>query len=215
VVTRRNRNWPPAEALRQQARKREHAHLHGIEVWGLLFLASGTAMGLAVWRFERRWAVITSLTVAFTLTTGRALAFVVRYLTSPSTTPETWVSWTIFDYLLLSVAVSIDRGPALPPPGSEVTEFRQAVDAALDAAEAGQRTAVLAAPDAGAGKRREGVRDAAAAYGDALRAIVPAGAMPPGEPAQQPIAEARNALARAEEAYRRATGQPAPPQDAP
>src|ERR1019366_9089027 len=32
VVTRRNRNWPPAEALRQQARKREHAHLHGIEV---------------------------------------------------------------------------------------------------------------------------------------------------------------------------------------
>src|ERR1019366_2679361 len=32
VVTRRNRNWPPDEALRQQARKREHAHLHGIGI---------------------------------------------------------------------------------------------------------------------------------------------------------------------------------------
>jgi len=30
VITRRNRNWPPAKARRQQARQRERAYLHGI-----------------------------------------------------------------------------------------------------------------------------------------------------------------------------------------
>lgn len=42
----------------------------------------------------------------------------------------------------------------------------------------------------------------------ALGAIVRAGAMPGGNPAEVAIAEVRNALLRAEEAYRRATGQP-------
>src|SRR5260370_37292676 len=43
-------------------------------VWGILFLLSGISMGVAAWRFEHRWTVITSLTFAFTLTNGWALA---------------------------------------------------------------------------------------------------------------------------------------------
>jgi len=88
------------------------------QVWGLLFLLSGASMGLSAWQFERRrWVVIASLTLAFTLTTGWMLAFGVRYLTSPDTTPETWVSWAVFDFLLLKVAISIDR-PPVPPGGT-------------------------------------------------------------------------------------------------
>jgi hypothetical protein len=79
--------------------------------WGAMFLASGCLLGAAAWRFDRRWIVVTSLTVAFTLTTGWMLAFIVRYLTSPNTTPETWVSWAVFDFLLANVAVAIDRRP--------------------------------------------------------------------------------------------------------
>jgi hypothetical protein len=83
-------------------------------VWGWLFLASGAAMGVSAWQFRRRWPVIAALTFAFFLTTGWMLAFVVRYLTNPDTTPVTWVSWAVFDYLLLLVALSIDvEAPAL------------------------------------------------------------------------------------------------------
>lgn len=79
------------------------------QVWGVLFLISGVAMGVAVWQFGRRWVVIAALVVAFTLTTGWMLGFVVRYLSSSSTTPETWVSWAIFDFLLVKVAMALDH----------------------------------------------------------------------------------------------------------
>lgn len=184
------------------------------QVWGVLFFASGTGMGLAAWQFTKRWAVITSLTAAFCLTTGWMMAFVVRYLTSPSTTPETWVSWAVFDFLLIGTAISIDRRPALPP-GAEISSFRQAVDDALTTAEEGQRALLLGALDTGAGKQRDAVTAALSAYGEALRAAVPAGAMPAGDDAATAIAEARNALLRAEEAYSRATGQLARHQDPP
>jgi len=53
------------------------------------------------------------------------------------------------------------------------------------------------------GKSRDAVSAACAAYGQALRAAVPAGAMPAsGDLARQAISEARNALLRAEEANR-------------
>lgn len=82
--------------------------------WGGLFLLGGAVMGAAAWQFERRrWVLVTALTLAFTLTTGWMLAFVVRYVSSPNTTPETWVSWMVFDYLLLKVSASLDRSP--PP----------------------------------------------------------------------------------------------------
>lgn len=187
------------------------------QAWGALFLASGTGMGLAVWRFGHRWIVIASLTLAFTLTTGWALAFTVRYASSPDTTPETWVSWMAFDYLLIGVAASIDRrgGQAPPASGPEISDFRDAIDTALTAAGTDQEGAVMRALALAADRRRDAVSAACAAYGQALHAIVPAGAMPTGDLAQQAINEARNALLRAEEAYERATGRAAQSQGPP
>lgn len=187
------------------------------QTWGGLFLVSGITMGLSAWQFGRRWAVVATLILAFTLTLGWMMAFVARYLTSPSTTPETFVSWAVFLFLLLRVAVSIDRGaPADPAPGSELSEFRAAIDDALTAAEEGQRDALLAALDSGAGKRRDALTAALTAYGEALRAVVPAGAMPvSADLAQQAIAEAHNALLRAEEAYARSKAQLAQHPDPP
>lgn len=181
------------------------------QVWGGLFLASGIAMGLAAWQFERRrWAVIAALTVAFTLTGGWMLAFIVRYLSSPNTTPETWVSWAVFAFLLLKVSVSLDRPREVPPDESrEIEDFRRAVDDALAAAAEDQRAILLGALAAWSDRSRDAVSAACAAYGQALRAVVPAGAMPAGDPARQALDEARNALLRAEEAYARATGMPA------
>lgn len=187
------------------------------QAWGALFIAAGAALGAAAWQIaHRRWLVIAALVPAFTLTTGWMLSFIARYLTSPSTTPETWVSWLIFDYLLIKVAVSLDHAalPAIPAAGLEIEEFRQGVDAALAAAAADQRVILLAALGAWSDKSRDAVGAACAAYGQALRAMVPAGAMPTtGDLAQIAIDEARNALVRAEEAYERATGNPARPLD--
>ena len=114
-------------------------------VWGLLFLAAGVALGLAALRWTRRWIVVSALTYAFTLTTGWMLAFIVRYATSPNTTPETWVSWAVFDYLLLRVAMFIDWPAGDPsatraaaPPGDDVAlqainEARRALSKAEEA----------------------------------------------------------------------------------
>lgn len=116
------------------------------QIWGALFLAAGIAMGLAAWKFGHRTAVIAALTLAFTLTTGWMLGFIVRYVSSPNTTPETWVSWLVFDFLLLKVAVSLDHpagpGPGIPPAGAmpegDLAEeaIREARNALLRAEEA-------------------------------------------------------------------------------
>lgn len=186
-------------------------------IWGVLFVAAGAALGLSAWQFtRRRWIVVGALTVAFTLTTGWALAFVVRYVTSTNTTPETWVSWMVFDFLLLNVAVSIDRpSPARVSKSQEITDYRQAVDDALTDAAVDQKATLGRALDAESEKLRDTVSAACAAYGQALHAIIPAGGMPPGDPAKQALDEARNALKRAEEAYARATGRSAHTQDPP
>jgi hypothetical protein len=190
--------------------------IFGAQAWGVLFLVSGAAAGLAAWFFERqRWAVVASLTAALTLTTGWTLAFAVRWITSTDTTPVTWVAWSVFDYLLIIAALSLDRPPVLPP-GAEVADFRKAVDDALSAAEDAQEALVLQALTVAGGKRRDALRSAEADWADALRAAVPAGAMPvSADLAQQAINEAHNALLRAEEAYARATGQPAQHQESP
>lgn len=95
--------------------------LASAQAWGGAFLLSGALMSAACWQFQRRWLIVASLTVAFILTNGWALAFVLRYLTSSDTTPVTWVSWGVYDYLLLRVALSIDFAGAdqtapQPPP---------------------------------------------------------------------------------------------------
>lgn len=105
--------------------------------WGGLFLASSAGMGLAAWQFRhRRWLVAAALTLAFTLTAGWMMAFVVRYLTSPNTTPETWVSWAVFAYLLLIAAASAD--PSRHPDSPEA-DLRHAREALAEAAAALQR----------------------------------------------------------------------------
>lgn len=181
------------------------------QAWGGLFLASGMLMGLAAWQYERhRWLVITALTLAFTLTTGWMLAFIARYATSPNTTPETWVSWAVFGFLLVKVAAGLDqphesRRRELP----EIDAFQRAVDDVLAAAAEGRRDAVTRVLDGEAHRLRDAVAAACAAYATALASVVPAGAMPAGDPAKTALDEARNALLRAEEAYARATGLPA------
>lgn len=189
------------------------------QAWGVLFLLSGAALGAAAWQLaHRRWVVIAALVLAFTLTTGWMLSFIARYLSSPNTTPETWVSWAVFDFLLLKVAISIDHAApaAAPLSGPEIEEFRQGVDDALAAAAEDQRAILLSALATWSDKSRDAVSTACAAYGQALRAIVPAGAMPASRDlAQQAIDEAYNALLRAREAFARATGEPARAQPVP
>ena len=107
------------QAHRWQSTPAYHVLLQDLSAraWGALFLASGLSMALACWQFQRRWLLIGCLTLAFALTNGWMLAFVVRYLTNPDTTPVTWVSWAVFDYLLTHVALSVDfviKVPAVP-----------------------------------------------------------------------------------------------------
>lgn len=76
--------------------------------WGAVFAVTAVLLYAAVPRHGRRWQAVLALTAGFAVTTGWASAFVVRWLTSPNTTPETWVSWLLFDYLLLRAAVLLD-----------------------------------------------------------------------------------------------------------
>ena len=100
--------------------------------WGGLFFLSGAALGAAAWQLgRRRWVIITALIPAFGLTTGWMLSFVVRYLTSPSTTPETWVSWALFDFLLVKVAIAMDPPDPPDPPAADLA--RQAIAEARSA----------------------------------------------------------------------------------
>lgn len=182
-------------------------------VWGALFLLSGTSMGCAAWQFgRRRWAVITALTLAVALTMGWMLAFVARYLSSTDTTPETWVSWAVFGFLLLRVAGALDR------PGGiwlheipELPAYRQAVSDAITAAAQEQQKAVVQALDASADGLRAAVAAACDAYGEALRAVVPVGEPLPGDQARLALDEARAALLRADDALARVTRMPPAP----
>jgi hypothetical protein len=201
------------------------------QVWGGLFLASGISLGLAAHLYGRsRPAVTAALMLALALTAGWMLAFIARYLTNGDTTPETWVSWAVFGFLLLRGAAGLDV-PRRPRPHevAEVGAYRRAVSAALAAAAADRKAAVAAALgdaadrqapvaaalDAEAGRLSASVAAACDAYARALAAVVPAGAMPAGDPARTALDEARNALLRAEEAFTRATGRSASDQDAP
>lgn len=176
--------------------------------WGALFLISGITLGAAVQLYARRWLVVAALMFAFALTVGWMLAFIVRYLTNASTTPETWVSWAVFAFLLLRTTFGLDlpQGPVrreLP----EIGTYRQAVSDVLTMAARDQRLAALLTMESDAARLRTLVAAACDNYAAALAAVVPAGAMPAGDPARTALDEARNALLRAEEAFTRATGK--------
>jgi hypothetical protein len=138
------------------------------QTWGALFLASGAIMGLSFWQFRRRWLLVTALTAAFIITNGWTLAFVVRYLTSPNTTPETWVSWLVFDYLLLRVSLALDFTGQHRPQEAHAAAFRQAVDEVMLTTAASQRKLVLLSLDESQQAARDSVGSACFAYSQAL-----------------------------------------------
>jgi hypothetical protein len=77
--------------------------------WGTAFAVTSGLLGVAALkRRTPRWLSVLALTVGFAITTGWMFAFMVRWLTSPSTTPETWVSWAVFDYMLIRAAALFD-----------------------------------------------------------------------------------------------------------
>lgn len=77
--------------------------------WGAIF--GGIALLLLVTAYRPRpaWLAYTAILLAFMLTTCWDIAFLVRWVTSSSTTPETWTSWAVFNYVLLRAGVLIDR----------------------------------------------------------------------------------------------------------
>lgn len=76
--------------------------------WGIGFAAVSALLFAAVAWYGRRWLSVTALTLAGVITLAWTLAFLVRWLTSDSTTPETWVSWAVNAYLLARSAALLD-----------------------------------------------------------------------------------------------------------
>ena len=81
--------------------------------WGICFGAVSASLLAAVFLFRLRWLSVAALTAAGVITLAWALAFVVRWLTNGSTTPETWVSWAFNAYLLGRAAILLDYREAL------------------------------------------------------------------------------------------------------
>lgn len=71
------------------------------QAWGSGFAVVAALLGTAIWRHEHRWLSVTALTLALAITATWCTAFVIRWLTSSATTPETWGSWFVFGYLLV------------------------------------------------------------------------------------------------------------------
>jgi hypothetical protein len=71
------------------------------QAWGGAFAAVTALLAAALLTPGRRWLAVAALAAGMTITTFWPAAFVVRWFTSPDTTPETWVSWIVFDLILL------------------------------------------------------------------------------------------------------------------
>lgn len=85
--------------------------------WGAFFGAVSAALLAAVFLYRLRWLSVTALTAAGVITLAWSLAFLVRWATNNSTTPETWVSWAFNAYLLGRAAILLDYREALIPGG--------------------------------------------------------------------------------------------------
>lgn len=83
--------------------------------WGTCFAVVSAALLAAVGRQQDRALSVAALTAAGVITAAWTLAFLVRWATSDSTTPETWVSWAVNAYLLARSAVLLDYREVLIP----------------------------------------------------------------------------------------------------
>jgi hypothetical protein len=87
--------------------------------WSAFYLAAGTLKAASIWRYEQRWLVVVTHTVAIALVGSWLLAFVVRWLTDPGTTIVNVASWSTYLYLVIRSALMLDDHVTPPlPPGS-------------------------------------------------------------------------------------------------
>jgi hypothetical protein len=106
--------------------------------WGGLFLAAGAGLLAGIWLFSRRGFMYPVLVYSGALTMSWFLAFVYRYASSETTTPETWASWFAFGYLHVRVMLEVD-GPrraaadeAISYP--DLAKYRESAQEAIDKA---------------------------------------------------------------------------------
>lgn len=85
------------------------------QAWGAQFAGVAVILAVAALR-PGRWLSVIALSLGLAITTTWLAAFVIRWLTSTSTTPETWVSWAVFEYLLLWALAG--NGGARQPEGT-------------------------------------------------------------------------------------------------
>jgi hypothetical protein len=106
--------------------------------WGALFLAAGTGMIAGIWLFGYRGFIYPVLVYSVALTVSWFLAFVYRYASSLTTTPETWASWFVFGYLHVRVILAADApqrtaaAEAISYP--DLAKYREAAQEAIDKA---------------------------------------------------------------------------------
>ena len=74
--------------------------------WGACFAAVTILLAGTLAVPRRRWLSVTALSAALAITLTWCAAFMVRWATSTNTTPETWVSWAVFAYLLLRALIA-------------------------------------------------------------------------------------------------------------
>lgn len=106
--------------------------------WGILFLAAGTGMIAGIWLFGYRGFIYPVLVYSVALTVSWFLAFVYRYSSSLTTTPETWASWFVFGYLHVRVILAVNApqrtaaAEAISYP--DLAQYREAAQEAIDKA---------------------------------------------------------------------------------
>jgi hypothetical protein len=71
------------------------------QAWGGAFTAVCALLAAAAVLPGRRWLPVPALAAGVAITTFWSAAFIIRWATSPDTTPVTWVSWAVFDLILL------------------------------------------------------------------------------------------------------------------
>ena len=83
-------------------------------VWANIYLLGAVAL-LGAMVFSRHyWVVVVSVTFGLMISMSWALAFVVRVMTSSNTTPETFMSFLAFSYLLVRVLLLLEHGKEQP-----------------------------------------------------------------------------------------------------